>query len=73
MIFIHDTEMSLRAAAALVNTLPETDSDVLDRLVSQEDFDAYLREHSYTGTFHRDDEELAAVRAGRSRLHALWD
>lgn len=73
MVFIHDTEMSLRAAAALVNTLPETDSDGVDRLVTQDDFDAYLREYSYTGTFHRDDEELAAVRAGRSRLHALWD
>lgn len=72
MVFIHDTEMSLRAAAALVNTLPETDSDGADRLISQEDFDAYFDEYAYTGTFHRDDAELDAVRANRVRLHELW-
>lgn len=72
MVFIHDTEMSLRAAAALVNTLPETAPEGEDRLVTQADFDAYLDEYSYTGTFRRDDEELAAVRANRPRLRALW-
>ena len=72
MVFIHDTEMSLRAAAALVNTLPETDSDGMDRLVTQADFDAYLDEYAYTGTFHRDDEELEAVRDNRPRLLELW-
>lgn len=71
MVFIHDTEMSLRAAAALVNTLPDTDTEGVDRLVSQQDFDAYLDEYAYTGTFHRDDE-LAAVRANRPRLLELW-
>lgn len=72
MVFIHDTEMSLRAAAALVNTLPDTDIEGVDRLVSQQDFDAYLDEYAYTGTFHRDDDELAAVRANRHRLLELW-
>lgn len=72
MVFIHDTEMSLRAAAALVNTLPDTDIEGVDRLVSQQDFDAYLDEYAYTGTFHRDDDELAAVRANRPRLLELW-
>ncbi len=72
MVFIHDTEMSLRAAAALVNTLPETDSSDVDRLVSQEDFDAYLDEYAYTGTFRRDDDELGAVRDNRARLRELW-
>ncbi|MGB4778717.1 CGNR zinc finger domain-containing protein [Microbacterium sp.] len=73
MVFIHDTEISLRAAAALVNTLPETDIDGIDRLVTQADFDAYLREYPYTGTFRRDDQELTAVRANRPRLLALWN
>jgi len=73
MVFIHDTEMSLRAAAALVNTLPATDSEGLDRLVTQADFDAYLDEYAYTGTFRRDDDELSAVRANRERLRELWD
>lgn len=72
MVFIHDTEMSLRAAAALVNTLPDTDTEGVDRLVSQQDFDAYLDEYAYTGTFHRDDDEFAAVRANRPRLLELW-
>lgn len=72
MVFIHDTEMSLRAAAALVNTLPDTDTEGVDRLVSQQDFDAYLDEYAYTGTFQRDDDELAAVRANRPRLLELW-
>lgn len=72
MVFIHDTEMSLRAAAALVNTLPTVGVDAEDRLSTQADFDAYLDEFSYTGTFHRDDDELAAVRANRPRLRELW-
>ncbi|MFT4051668.1 MAG: CGNR zinc finger domain-containing protein [Microbacterium sp.] len=73
MIFIHDTELSLRAAAALVNTLPEADAAGADRLVTQADFDAYLARFVYTGTFRRDDEELEAVRANRPRLRALWN
>ncbi|MBN9177327.1 MAG: CGNR zinc finger domain-containing protein [Microbacterium sp.] len=73
MVFIHDTEQSLRAAAALVNTLPHVGTEAVDQLVTQADFDAYLDEYAYTGTFHRDDEELDAVRANRSRLRGLWD
>lgn len=73
MLFIHDTETSLRAAAALVNTLPGIGSEQVDRLATQADFDDYLDEYAYTGTFHRDDDELAAVRANRPRLRALWD
>ena len=72
MVFIHDTEQSLRAAAALVNTLPSVGVDGVDRLATQADFDAYLDEYAYTGTFRRDDDELGAVRANRPRLRALW-
>ena len=72
MVFIRDTEQSLRAAIALVNTLPDTDSAGVDRLTTQEDFDAYLRVFPYTGAVHRDEEELAAVRANRRRLRELW-
>lgn len=73
MVFIHDTEMSLRAAAALVNTLPQSGPDAVDRLRTQADFDGYLDEYAYTGTFRRDDDELEAVRANRLRLRELWD
>ncbi len=73
MVFIHDTEVSLRAAAALVNTLPGPDAVGGDRLQTQDDLDAYLAEFSYTGELRRDAAELAAVRANRPRLRALWD
>lgn len=73
MVFIHDTEQSLRAAAALVNTLPHVGTEAVDQLETQADFDAYLDEYAYTGTFYRDDAELEAVRANRGRLRGLWD
>jgi predicted RNA-binding Zn ribbon-like protein len=73
MVFIRDTELSLRAAVALVNTLPDTDTEGADRLSTQDDFDSFLREFPYTGAFLRDDRELSAVRAIRSPLRALWD
>ena len=73
MAFIHDTELSLRAATALVNTLPETDSAGQDTLVTNADLEAYLAEHPYTGVVLGDETELRGVRAIRSRLRALWD
>lgn len=73
MVFIRDTELSLRAAVTLVNTLPETDSEGVDRLAAQEDFDAYLADYPYTGALLRDEKELSAVRAIRRPLRALWD
>lgn len=72
MVFIRDTEMSLRAAAALVNTLPAVGSGEADRLATQADADAFFAEYPYTGAFDRDDAELASLRAIRPRLRALW-
>ena len=71
MVFIHDTEQSLRAAAFLVNTLPGYDG--VDALATQEDFDAYLRVNPYTGVIRHDDAELAAIRGIRPRLRQLWE
>jgi predicted RNA-binding Zn ribbon-like protein len=71
MVFIRDTEFSLKAAVYLVNTLPGHDEE--DTLRTAEDFDAYLAVNPYTGTIRRDDQELAAVRAIRPRLRRLWD
>ncbi|RZI94151.1 MAG: zf-CGNR multi-domain protein [Microbacterium sp.] len=73
MVFIRDTELSLRAAVALVNTLPETASDGVDRLRTPDDFEAHLAVYPYTGAVLRDEKELAAVRAIRRPLRALWD
>ena len=71
MVFIHDTEQSLRAAAFLVNTLPGYDGE--DTLQTREDFDSYLRVNPYTGVIRRDESELRAIRAIRPRLRALWE
>jgi len=73
MVFIRDTELSLRAAVALVNTLPETDSEGVDTLASQEDMAAYLTAFPFTGAMMRDEKELSAVRGIRGPLRALWD
>lgn len=73
MVFIHDTEMSLRAAVALVNTLPGHGPDDVDGLVTDADFDAYFAQYRYTGMRHHDANERAAVRANRAPLRALWD
>lgn len=73
MVFIHDTRQSLTAAVDLVNTLPVTASDGVDRLVSVEDFERFLSTHPYTGTIRHDAAEVTAVRGIRSRLHRLWE
>lgn len=70
MLFIHDTEQSLVAAAYLVNTLPHFDDQ--DTLETLEDFASYLDLNPYTGTIRRDTAELEAIRAIRPRLRALW-
>jgi predicted RNA-binding Zn ribbon-like protein len=73
MVFIRDTELSLRAAVALVNTLPDTDTEGVDRLASQDDMAAFLVDYPFTGAMMRDEKELAAVRSIRGPLRALWD
>lgn len=71
MVFIRDTEQSLKAAVYLVNTLPGFDGE--DTLATRADFEAYLAVNPYTGSIRRDEEEIAAVRAIRPRLRRLWD
>jgi predicted RNA-binding Zn ribbon-like protein len=71
VLFAHDTEVALTAAAALVNTAGSGPDD--DALVTPADLDAFLDAWSWTGTRRADDAELAAVRALRPRLRRLWD
>ncbi|WP_434811539.1 CGNR zinc finger domain-containing protein [Microbacterium sp. bgisy189] len=73
MVFGRDTELSLRAAASLVNTLPGIDFDGADGMASPADLQAWLQEFPYTGRMRRDDAEVAAVREIRVRLRQLWD
>ena len=69
MLFAHDTEVALAAAAALVNTI-DGDEDTLTDLAA---LDAYVTEWGYTGTRRRDRRELAEVQALRPRLRRLWE
>ena len=66
MVFAHDTEVSLQAAATLVNTAldPET-------LSTTEELDAFWTEFEYTGRRDGDTEELTAVQALRQVLRTL--
>jgi predicted RNA-binding Zn ribbon-like protein len=68
VLFAHDTEASLSAAAELVNTAHETP----DALAEPADVLAFVERWSYTGRIVGDQEELMAVRAVRPRLERLW-
>lgn len=68
MLFAHDTEVSLHATAALVNTDRGGDEG-LPGLAALDDFVTHWR---WTGSRARDQAELDAVRALRPRLARLW-
>ena len=69
MLFTHDTEMSLNATAALVNTA-RGGAEELPDLAALEDFVAHWR---WTGSRTHDQAELDAVRALRPRFAQLWE
>ncbi|MEV1330328.1 CGNR zinc finger domain-containing protein [Micromonospora costi] len=69
MLFAHDTECSLTAAAALVNT-GGSDGEGLPDVAALDEF--YVA-HAYTGRHEHTEAELASVRALRPRLRRLWD
>jgi predicted RNA-binding Zn ribbon-like protein len=70
VLFAPDTEVALRSAVNLVNTL---DSDGEEHLKTLADLDRFLEEEQFTGSRTHDDGELASVRTLRSRLRRLWD
>lgn len=69
MLFAHDTEHALAAAAALVNT----DRPGADSLPDVGSLDAFLERWGWTGARRGDRTELDQVRALRPRLRRLWD
>ena len=69
MLFAHDTELALQAAAALVNT-EGSDVDELPDLAALDDF---VREWGWTGSRKRSRAELDEVRALRPTLRRLWE
>jgi predicted RNA-binding Zn ribbon-like protein len=66
LVFAHDTEVALAAAAALVNSAHD------DTLTTAADLAEYVTRWRFTGQHVGDDRELAAVRALRPRLERLW-
>jgi predicted RNA-binding Zn ribbon-like protein len=69
LLFAHDTEVALAAAAALVNTaLAE-----VDELAATTDLDEFVRTWQWTGRRAGDHDELEAVRALRPKLLRLWE
>jgi predicted RNA-binding Zn ribbon-like protein len=67
MVFTHDTEIALNAAAALINTGNEE-----EELPDVAALDAFVAEWGWTGERTHDPSELEAVRALRPRLRELW-
>jgi predicted RNA-binding Zn ribbon-like protein len=69
VIFAHDTEVALAAAAALVNT-QQPERDELADLAS---LDAFVQQWGWTGSRRGDAAELDAVRKLRPRLRRFWE
>lgn len=68
MIFAHDTQEALIAAAALVNTAGPDRDDLSDPAA----LTAYLDAYGWTGRREGTEDELRAVRALRPRLRRVW-
>jgi predicted RNA-binding Zn ribbon-like protein len=69
VLFAHDTEVALQAAAGLVNTARGGREDLPDVAA----LDRFVAEWRWTGDRARDAAELDGVRALRARLTAIWD
>ena len=69
MLFAHDTETALAAAAALVNTAQRHHDELAD-LAS---LDAFVQQWGWTGSRRSDAAELDTVRRLRPRLRRLWE
>jgi predicted RNA-binding Zn ribbon-like protein len=68
MNFTHDTELTLRAACALINT-DRVDGEQLGDLA---ELDEFLDGYGWTGRRDKDVAELVAVQRLRARLGKLW-
>jgi predicted RNA-binding Zn ribbon-like protein len=66
VVFAHDTNASLLAAVALVNS-----AEPPDEMTTLAQLDAFFAEHGYSGGRAHDAAELAAVRALRRPLREL--
>jgi predicted RNA-binding Zn ribbon-like protein len=69
VLFAHDTEVALAAAAALVNT-GRGGSELLPDMAA---LDEFVQAWGWTGERTYDEAELDAVRGLRPRLERLWE
>ncbi len=69
MNFTHDTEVTLRAACALINTERVEGRQLGDMA----ELDAYLDTFGWTGRRDRDGAEIEAVHRLRERLGRIWE
>jgi predicted RNA-binding Zn ribbon-like protein len=69
LLFAHDTEVALTAAAALVNTARGRTEELPDEAA----LDRFVAAWGWTGERTHDRAELAAVRRLRPRLERLWE
>jgi predicted RNA-binding Zn ribbon-like protein len=67
LLFAHDTEVALAAAAALVNT--DDEGELLPDVAA---LDEFVRTWGWTGDRTRDQAEVRSVRDLRPRLRAVW-
>jgi predicted RNA-binding Zn ribbon-like protein len=73
MLFAHDTEVALAAAAALVNTDGSVEFSEGEGLPDVAALDAFVASWGWTGERRRDDAELRAVHELRPRLRRIWE
>ena len=69
MIFSHDTELTLRAACALINT----DGVDGEQMADLPGLDAYLDGFGWTGRRDHDAAELKSIHRLRERLAKIWE
>ncbi len=69
MLFAHDTEIALQAAAALVNT----SGNDIDGLPDEAALDTFVVDWGWTGSRRGTRAELDEVRALRPVLRRLWE
>src|SRR5687767_11152180 len=69
MLFAHDTEVALAAAAELVNTAGRGE----EKLPDPDALAAFFTSWGWTGRHERTLAELRAVRALRPRLRRIWE
>jgi len=69
LLFAHDTEVALNGACALVNTGRGGQESLTDLAA----LDSFVAHWGWTGDRTRDQAELDAIRALRSRMARVWE